>query len=251
MSFGGSGFGGAGAQGMPGPPGIQGAPGAAATVAVGAVTTGAPGSSASVTNVGTLNAAILDFAIPRGDAGTNGTNGNTILFTVGAPGSGFGVDGDYAIDPTAGRLYGPKTAGVWGSGISLIGPGQTFLGQNTTTSLTTSAALESTVVTIDILVPASGIIEIMGFIACTLTVQGNLSLWLELVGVLRHIMVCHFHTTASATRGGTSWPAFRVSGLTPGATLTLRIRWNSPSGTRGVNSGNEEIAWVRANGLAA
>lgn len=39
------------------------------TVAIGTVTTGAAGSSASVTNSGTTTAAILDFTIPRGDAG--------------------------------------------------------------------------------------------------------------------------------------------------------------------------------------
>lgn len=55
--------------------GLQGEPGDAATIAIGNVTTGAPGSSASVTNVGTANAAVLDIEIPRGDPGTNGTNG--------------------------------------------------------------------------------------------------------------------------------------------------------------------------------
>lgn len=39
----------------------------AATVEVGTVTTGAPGTNASVVNVGTKYAAILDFTIPRGN----------------------------------------------------------------------------------------------------------------------------------------------------------------------------------------
>ena len=55
------------------PVGERGLPGSAATVSVGSVTTGAAGTSASVTNVGTTSAATLDFTIPKGDKGDNGT----------------------------------------------------------------------------------------------------------------------------------------------------------------------------------
>jgi hypothetical protein len=58
-----------------GPRGVQGVPGTAATVAVGTVATGAPGSDATVTNSGTSGAAVLDFAIPRGDVGQQGIQG--------------------------------------------------------------------------------------------------------------------------------------------------------------------------------
>ena len=67
-----------GAPGADGQPGADGAPGqdgqdgAAATIAVGTVTTGAAGSSATVTNVGTSNAAIFDFTIPQGAPGAAG-----------------------------------------------------------------------------------------------------------------------------------------------------------------------------------
>ena len=67
-----------GEQGPPGEPGVDGVdgdPGAAATVAVGAVTTGAPGSSATVVNSGSSQAAVLDFAIPRGATGSAGAAG--------------------------------------------------------------------------------------------------------------------------------------------------------------------------------
>ena len=50
-----------------------GAAGSAATIAIGSVSTGAAGSSASVTNVGTANAAVLTFSIPRGNAGSDAT----------------------------------------------------------------------------------------------------------------------------------------------------------------------------------
>jgi hypothetical protein len=65
-----------GAKGATGPAGAKGATGAtgadgkAATITVGTTTTGAPGSSASVTNSGISNAAVLDFTIPQGVAGT-------------------------------------------------------------------------------------------------------------------------------------------------------------------------------------
>lgn len=58
----------------------------------------------------------------NGTNGTNGTNGNTVLNGSGAPSSGTGVNGDFYIDTTAESMYGPKAAGAWGSGTSLIGP---------------------------------------------------------------------------------------------------------------------------------
>lgn len=112
-------------------PGPAGSDGAAATVAVGTVTTGAAGTDAEVVNTGTSSAAVLDFTIPRGeqgiqgetgDAGAAGADGKTVLNGSGAPDSGLGVNGDFYIDTVANAIYGPKTAGAWGSGTSLIGP---------------------------------------------------------------------------------------------------------------------------------
>lgn len=69
--------------------GDTGATGQAATVAVGTVTTGNPGTSASVTNSGTSNNAVLNFTIPQGPAGNvttvdgvSATNGNVPLNAV-------------------------------------------------------------------------------------------------------------------------------------------------------------------------
>ena len=64
-----------GSQGATGSAGADGADGAAATLAVGTVTTGAAGTNATVTNAGTSSAAVFNFAIPQGAAGTNGTDG--------------------------------------------------------------------------------------------------------------------------------------------------------------------------------
>lgn len=54
--------------------------------------------------------------------GGGGGGGNTILSGSGAPSSGLGVDGDFYVDVVAHTIYGPKSAGVWGSPTSLVGP---------------------------------------------------------------------------------------------------------------------------------
>ena len=55
-----------------GPQGPTGPTGPSGTLTVGTVTTGAAGTSAAVTNSGTSQAAVLNFTLPRGDAGTGG-----------------------------------------------------------------------------------------------------------------------------------------------------------------------------------
>ena len=53
---------------------------------------------------------------------TGGGGGNTILNGAGVPDPGLGEDGDFYIDTTADEIYGPKTAGAWGTGTSIVGP---------------------------------------------------------------------------------------------------------------------------------
>jgi len=65
--------------------GATGPAGAAASVSVGTVTTGAAGTQASVTNVGSGSAAVLNFTIPQGAAGANGTGGGGGAGTSGIP----------------------------------------------------------------------------------------------------------------------------------------------------------------------
>ncbi len=62
-----------GATGAAGVAGPTGPAGASASVQVGSVTTGAAGSNASVVNVGSASAAILNFTIPQGANGAAGT----------------------------------------------------------------------------------------------------------------------------------------------------------------------------------
>ncbi len=68
-----------GGTGSTGPAGPTGPAGAAATVTVGTTTTLAPGASATVTNSGTPSAAVLNFGIPQGAAGTGGGGGGSSL----------------------------------------------------------------------------------------------------------------------------------------------------------------------------
>jgi hypothetical protein len=57
-----------------------------------------------------------------GTDGTDGTDGRTILSGTAAPGAGVGNVGDFFLDTTNLLLYGPKTAGGWGTGTSIKGP---------------------------------------------------------------------------------------------------------------------------------
>lgn len=56
-----------------------------------------------------------------GEQGEPGDDGRGVLSGTGAPAGGLGADGDWYLDTAVTRLYGPKTAGAWGAGVSLIG----------------------------------------------------------------------------------------------------------------------------------
>jgi hypothetical protein len=59
----------------------------------------------------------------KGDTGTAGAAGNNVLNGSGAPNDSFGANGDFYIDTTANKIYGPKAAGAWPlTGTSLVGP---------------------------------------------------------------------------------------------------------------------------------
>ena len=66
-----------GPAGPVGPQGPTGPTGPGATIQVNSTTTGAPGTNASVTNVGSLQTAMFNFVIPRGDVGATGATGAT------------------------------------------------------------------------------------------------------------------------------------------------------------------------------
>lgn len=64
------------------------------------------------------------FGIPTGATGATGSagaDGKTILSGASDP-TTQGVNGDYYINTTTYYIFGPKTSGTWGTGVSLIGP---------------------------------------------------------------------------------------------------------------------------------
>lgn len=76
----------------------------------------------------------------KGVQGDPGPNGNTILYGGVAP-STEGEDGDTYINTATSMIYGPKAAGVWPAGVSLIGPvGATGLTGDTGATGATGAA---------------------------------------------------------------------------------------------------------------
>ncbi|MFN5372440.1 MAG: hypothetical protein ACK5B6_13350, partial [Bacteroidia bacterium] len=58
----------------------------------------------------------------QGPQGPAGANGQTILNGTSNPISGTGALGDFYLNTATNTLFGPKTAGGWGTGVSLIGP---------------------------------------------------------------------------------------------------------------------------------
>ncbi len=62
---------------------------------------------------------------PQGMAGINGTNGingNTILYgTVDPSNTSTGIDGNFYINTSNYTIFGPKVAGVWPTGVSILG----------------------------------------------------------------------------------------------------------------------------------
>lgn len=57
-----------------------------------------------------------------GTNGTDGADGKTMLSGSGAPDNSLGQDGDFYIDIADWLIFGPKAAGVWPAGTSLVGP---------------------------------------------------------------------------------------------------------------------------------
>lgn len=57
-----------------------------------------------------------------GPQGIAGLNGKTILNGTLNPSNSIGTDGDFYINTSSNALFGPKSNGIWGNGLSLIGP---------------------------------------------------------------------------------------------------------------------------------
>lgn len=114
-----------GPVGLPGPQGPSGFPGPAgpaATIQVGTVTTGSAGSSASVVNAGTASAAVLNFSIPQGAAGSGGGSlPNGMAGFTNFDGMGPGYSPHFTVPAGVTRLF----VEMWGAGGS---PGYGYAG---------------------------------------------------------------------------------------------------------------------------
>lgn len=84
--------------------------GTAGTITIGTVTTGDAGTSATVTNVGTASAAILNFTIPRGTTGATGATGATGPAGPAGPTGATGAQGPAGATGAQGAqgIQGPK-----------------------------------------------------------------------------------------------------------------------------------------------
>jgi hypothetical protein len=58
----------------------------------------------------------------QGPAGVAGQDGKTVLNGTANPGSELGVNGDFYINTATNHIFGPKTVGIWGTGVSIVGP---------------------------------------------------------------------------------------------------------------------------------
>ncbi|GGH03761.1 collagen-like protein [Mucilaginibacter phyllosphaerae] len=57
----------------------------------------------------------------KGDTGLTGANGKTILSGTANPSNSTGTDGDFYLNTNSLLLFGPKTAGIWGNGVPIVG----------------------------------------------------------------------------------------------------------------------------------
>lgn len=92
-----------GATGPQGPQGIQGPAG----------NDGATGPQGPIGLTGATGA--------QGPAGTDGTDGKSVLNGTTDPAAATGNNGDFYINTATNFLFGPKTAGAWPAGVSLVG----------------------------------------------------------------------------------------------------------------------------------
>ena len=120
-----SGAGAAGAKGDTGAAGAKGDTGAAGAkgdTGAGGGAKGDTGAAGAKGDTGTTGAkGDTGAAGANGDTGATGTDGRSVLYGAGAPLVGTGANGDFYINTSNSFIYGPKSAGAWPAGVSLVG----------------------------------------------------------------------------------------------------------------------------------
>ena len=84
--------------------------------------TGQRGPTGSAGSTGPAGASITGPSGAAGSTGATGAAGKTIVTVAGTPPDVLGNNGDIAWDVTNRVVYGPKAAGVWPAGTSVVGP---------------------------------------------------------------------------------------------------------------------------------
>ena len=123
-----SGAGAAGAKGDTGAAGAKGDTGAAGAkgdTGAGGGAKGDTGAAGAKGDTGTTGAkgdtGITGTTGANGETGATGTDGRSVLYGAGAPLVGTGANGDFYINTSNSFIYGPKSAGAWPAGVSLVG----------------------------------------------------------------------------------------------------------------------------------
>lgn len=63
----------------------------------------------------------IENIVEINSVGLQGARGNGVLNGVGSPSSSLGENGDFYIDTSTNKMYGPKTGGAWGVPVNLGG----------------------------------------------------------------------------------------------------------------------------------
>jgi hypothetical protein len=117
-----------GATGVTGPIGVTGPQGPTGVTGPIGVTgpTGPTGLTGATGPQGVTGATgptgVTGITGPTGPQGVTGPMGNQLLSGGANPSSAIGNNGDFYINTTTETLFGPKVAGVWPSGVPIIGP---------------------------------------------------------------------------------------------------------------------------------
>lgn len=246
-------------KGPQGLTGQTGADGQAATINVAATTTSATGTLATVTNIGTPNAAKLVFNIPQGPQGPSGTTGPTGTAGMQGPTGPIGATGSMGPQGPTGTTGPQGTTGTTGTdgqaatitiGTITTGTTPTVTNVGTNTAAKLNFTLPATSTTVFAKVDTAETVSVTNF--TTLTTPGptcNITCGPQgiLTITLSGGVTINGRMTAQITQGATTVFAANESfslyssggniqgsrtrtwtGLTPGLTYTITAMYNAP-----------------------
>ncbi|WP_373845051.1 hypothetical protein [Clostridium sp.] len=69
-----------------------------------------------------LQTYLSNLVLQKGDTGPAGQDGTAVLNGTSDPTSSIGKNGDFYINTSTNKIFGPKVSGVWPAGKSIVGP---------------------------------------------------------------------------------------------------------------------------------